>query len=161
MFSRLFPRQIDNAYRGPALAIWLLAPVVLVKALMGLNVAGLNPFVSNRFVLRVADSIPIDTYPADAAATVMFLFACWGLALLVLSLLGALVLIRYRAMIPLMCLLLALEQIGRKGLSLLYPVARAVPDGALSSGALINWALSGALVMSLVLSLTVARAPAR
>ena len=154
MLSNLLPKQIDNSYRGHALAIWLLIPIVLMKLLMGVNVAGLNPWISSRFVLLNADGIPVDTFSTDAASVVVFLFASWGLALLVISLLGVVVLIRYRAMIPLMYLLLSIEQIGRKGLAMVHPIVRSGEDaGGVSPGLWINWGLSAALVIGLILSL--------
>lgn len=156
MLSRLFPKQIDNNYRGYWLAIWLLVPIVLLKFFMGLNVAGLNPWISNRFVAKTVDGIPLETFGVEAASTVMFLFASWGLILLVLNLLGIVVLIRYRAMAPLMYLLLAIEQIGRMGISLVSPVVKVVKvveTGDFSAGFLVNWGLVAALLIGLALSL--------
>lgn len=158
MFRRLFPKQIDNTYRGLVIALWLLAPLVIVKFLMGLNVAGLNPWVDNRYILQSVDQLPLDTYGAQAASAAVFLFSCWGLALLLLSSLGALALVRYRAAIPLIYLVLSIEQIGRKGLSLIHPFVRAVEPGSFSPGVIINWALTAALVIGLVLSLVAPRA---
>ncbi len=158
MLSNLLPKQIDNGYRGHALAIWLLIPIVLMKLLMGVNVAGLNPWISSRFVLQNADGVPVDTFPAEAGSVVVFLFASWGLALLVINLLGVVVLIRYRAMIPLMYLLLSIEQIGRKGLAMLHLVPRSgEAAGGVSPGLWINWGLSAALVIGLILSLVSVR----
>lgn len=152
MLSRLFPRQIDNAsYQGHVLAIWLFVPVVLMKLVMGFNVSGLNPWVASRFILKTADGVPVDSFPPEAAAHLVFTFAAWGLALLVLSLLGLIVVIRYRAMLPLMILALTIEQVGRKvqsALMLPSPVTDSV-----SIGAMINWGLSTALVVGLALSL--------
>lgn len=157
MLSRIFPKQIDNAYRGHWLAILLLVPVVLLKFFMGLNVAGLNPWISNRFVAKTADGIPLETFGAEAASTVMFLFASWGLILFVLSLLGIVVLIRYRAMVPLMYVLLSIEQIGRKGLSLANPIVKAVETEGIPLGVLINWGVIAVLVIGLALSLATSR----
>ena len=154
MFGRIFPRQIDNAYRGHALAVWLLAATVLGKFIMGANVAGLNPWLSNRFVITDADHIAIDTFGAEAASSVMFSFASWGLALLVLSLLGGVVLIRYRAMIPLMFLLLSIEHFGRWEISRLNPIVRTIKGQGFSSGVLsINYAFMAMLAAGLALSL--------
>lgn len=152
MLSRLFPRQIDNTYQGHVLAIWLFVPVVLLKTLMGFNVAGLNPLVSSRFILQNADGVPVDTFPAQAASIAVFLFASWGLGLLVLALLSILALVRYRAMLPLMYLALAVEQVGRKVLSAIHLPPPPAHDG-ISASAAINWGLSAALVLGLVLSL--------
>lgn len=153
MLSRLFPKAFDNAYRGHWLAIWILVPIVLMKFLMGVNVAGLNPWVANRDVLISADGVPVDTFGPEAASIVVFLFASWGLGLLALSSLGILVLIRYRAMIPLMYLLLSIEQLGRKAISYVSPIIRPVATDGVSVGALINWGLSAGLVVGLILSL--------
>jgi hypothetical protein len=38
VLGRIFPKQLDNNYRGHALAIWLLVPVVLMKLIIGVNV---------------------------------------------------------------------------------------------------------------------------
>jgi hypothetical protein len=157
MIGRIFPAQFDNDYRGHWLAIWLLGFLVLSKLFMGLNVAGLNPWVSSEYVLKNADAIPVETFNADVQSLVLFLFSAWGLALFVLSLLGLLVLVRYRAMIPLMYLLLAIEQIGRKVLATAHPITRAVEPGAISTGVLINWGFTAALVVGLLLSLAPSR----
>jgi hypothetical protein len=58
MLTRLFPRQIDNDYRGRVIAIWLLVPLALVKLLQGASVAGLNPLTTSRRILETADRVP-------------------------------------------------------------------------------------------------------
>lgn len=153
MLDRIFPRQFDNAYRGHWLAIWILVPIVLLKLAMGFNVAGLNPWVTNRFIIQNADGIPIDTFGAEAASVVVFLFASWGLCLLALALLGVVVLVRYRTMMPLIYLLLSIEQLGRRAISYISPIIRPVATEGASYGALVNWGLTAALVIGLVLSL--------
>ena len=160
MLSRVFPKQFDNAYRGHWLAIWIFVPVVLVKLIMGVNVAGLDPLISNVVILKTADGVPLDTFGPAAASLVVFLFASWALGLLLFSLLALAALIRYRAMIPLMYLVLLTEQIGRKGLLLINPIVRAhepivraVANQGVSAGALINWGLTAALVIGVLLSL--------
>lgn len=151
MLSLLFSRQIDNAYQGQFLAIWIFTPVVLMKMAMGFNVAGLNPWVSSRFIIQAADGVPIDSFPADAAALLVFMFQSWGLALLVLALLSVVVLVRYRAMLPLMILAIGAEQVGRKLISSIsFPPD---PNQALSVAAMINWGFSAALVLAFALSL--------
>ena len=157
MLQRLFPRQIDNGYQGQVLAIWLFAPVLIVKTIMGFNVAGLDPLISSRDVLQRADGVAVDAYTADAASHVVFTFAAWGLCLLVLALLAWVVLIRYRAMLPLVILALTVEQIGRMALAqtmLSHPARPGLPVSTL-----INWGLAGFLVLALVLSLARAKAP--
>lgn len=161
MLSRLFPRTIDNSYQGHVLAVWLFVPVVLLKTAMGFNVAGLNPWVTSRYILQTADGIPVDSFSAYGASVVVFMFASWGLCLLILALLSIVALIRYRAMLPLMILAMTVEQVGRKGIALINPILSS-GDGHVSAGFWINWALLAALLLSLVLSLLkVEKTPAR
>src|SRR5689334_21985929 len=96
MLERIFPRQFDNNYRGLWLAVWLLVPLMLVKA-----VQGANSMIMTRMVLSGADGIPVDQYAADAAGAVVALFALLGMYVMVVPVLGVIALIRYRAMIPL------------------------------------------------------------
>lgn len=154
MLGRLFPRVMDNDYRGYWLAVWLLVPLVLLKLVMGFNVAGLNLWISNRRIAISADGLALDSYGAEAASVVMFMFASWGLMLLVLSLLGLLVLVRYRAMIPLMYLLLGIEQFGRKAIGLVQPiVSSAAKTEGLSPAFLINTGFMAVLLIGFVLSI--------
>ncbi len=153
MLSRLFPRTIDNCYQGHVLALWLFVPVVLLKTVMGFNVAGLNPWVSSRYILESADGVPVDSFSAYGASVVVFMFASWGLGLLILQLLAIVVLIRYRAMLPLMILAATVEQVGRKGIALINPILSSGGDGQVSAGFWINLILSTALLLSLALSL--------
>jgi hypothetical protein len=156
MLSRIFPKQLDNDYRGSWVAVWLFVPVLLMKLAIAVNISGLNPWVSNRYVLEAADGIPLDTFGAEAASTLVFFAASWGLATLVLNLFGVAALIRYRAMIPLMYLLLSIEHFGRKALLLINPSVRAAATAGtegIPTGVLINWGIMAALVVGLVLSL--------
>ena len=153
MLSRIFPRQIDNTYRGHRLAIWLFALIVLAKLLMGANA-----MLNTRVVATSADGIPLDSYGAQAAATVIAFFAVWGLGALLLALQGIMVLIRYRGLIPFMYLLLLTEQLGRKALLFLHPIAK---PGTLPVGVAVNLALLGMLLIGLVLSLLRSGPPER
>jgi len=83
MLSSLFPRQIDNNYRGHWLAVWILGLV-----LAGRFAIGINGTVNTRFVAVSADGIPLDNYGAGAAETVIALFALTALLNLVLGFLG-------------------------------------------------------------------------
>jgi hypothetical protein len=150
---RLFPKQIDNDYRGHVLAIWLLVPLALMKFLQGANVAGLLGTGNSRQVLEAVDNVPVGTFPAEAASHLVFLFAAWGVSVFVLGLLGIVVLLRYRAMIPLMYLLLLIEQVGRKALSTIH-LDRPFVSLAASPANLINWGFLLALAIGLLLSLS-------
>lgn len=157
MLERLFPTKLDNSYRGNSLALWILGLVALAKLFMGVNVSGLNPWIPSRWVIQNADSIPVDAFAPQAAQVVLFLFSAWGLALLVLSALGLLVVLRYRSMTPLMYLLFLAEQAGRKLLALAHPFERAAHDSGLPSGGAVNWAFTVLLLVGLFLSLAAPR----
>ncbi len=144
MLNRLFPPSIDNRYAGHKLALWLLAVIVLVKGAMGAN-----SIFNGYAVATTADGIPLDSFtPAGARAVVAFL-ALWGLSLLIFSLLGVLALIRYRAMVPLVFLLLLLEHLGRKLIFVAMPIAQAGEPPAFS----INLVLMASMLIGLALSL--------
>jgi hypothetical protein len=153
MLTRLLPKQIDNDYRGHVLALWLLVPLVLTKFLQGASVAGLLGTGNSRQVLEGVDKVPIGAFPAEAASHLIFLFASWGLGIFVLGLLGIVVLLRYRAMIPLMYLLLLIEQVGRKALSTIH-LERPFVSFEPSPANLINWGFLLVTVIGFLLSLS-------
>ena len=152
MLTRLFPKQIDNDYRGHVLAIWLLVPLAFMKLLQGANVAGLFGTSKSGQVLEGVDKVPLGTFPAEAASHLVFLFAAWGLGVFILGLLATVVLLRYRAMIPLTYLLLLIEQLGRKALSTIH-LDRPFVSLAPSAANLINWGFLLVIVIGLLLSL--------
>lgn len=120
MLTGLLPKRLDNDYRGHVLAIWLLAPLAVIKLLQGANVAGILGTGTTRWILEGVDRVPLGRFPAEAVSHLLFLFAAWGLGIFVSGLLGMVVLFRYRAMIPLLYLLLLIEQAGRKTLSTIH-----------------------------------------
>ena len=120
MLERIFPRRIDNNFRGHWLATWLLVPILLLRGIIGFN----SIFFA-RAIATSADGIPLDKYGADGAQMVISIFALLGLFFLLFALLGVVVLIRYRAMIPFMYLLLLAQQLGSKALLWVYPTVRA------------------------------------
>lgn len=140
MLNRIFPRQIDNQFRGRRLAIWLLIPVVVLKLIIGAN-----SMLDTRQVATSADGIPLASFDAAGAQAVVALFALLGLFQLLLGLLGALMLIRYRAAIPLIYLLLLVQQLGFRALDLAHPI---VGSGAASAGI-------GSALVSAILAMTV------
>jgi hypothetical protein len=151
MLSLLFPKVIDNKYRGQWLALVLFVPVLLLKIMMGFNVAGFNPTIEVRDILQNIDGIPLDAYSTAAATDLVYFANAWGLSLFTIGLVGLIALIRYRAMIPVAILLLTVEQVGRKAMSIAESGLRIGPD--MTAGNIINWALSAALLMALVLSI--------
>ena len=151
MLSRIFPTQVDNNYRGHRLAIWLLVPIILLRGLIGFN----SIFFA-RSVATSADGLPLDSFTPAAAGMVLALFALLGLFSLLLALLGLVVLVRYRAMIPFLYLFLLIQEVGNKAVLLAYPVTRSASSGA-PAGSIVVFAILAMTLIGFVLSLTSSR----
>lgn len=152
MPSRIFPKTIDNAYRGHWLAIGILGLVLAGRLAMGIN-----SIVNTRAVAMSADGLPLDTYGAAATDAVVALFAIAALLNLFLGLQGIAVLIRWRAMIPFMYLLLLLQSAASKIILFVHPVSRSGVSSA-HLGSLFVYGLLALTVIGFVLSL-MQRAP--
>lgn len=147
MLDRLFPKVFDNVFRGHWLGLWLFVPVIFLKL-----VIGARSLISAREVAATADGIPLDTYNAAGADAVVGLFVLLGLFQLLLGLLGVVALIRYRAMIPFLYLVLLLQMLGNRALTLLHPIAEASTAGT-PPGFYVSLGILAATVVGFVLSL--------
>lgn len=144
MLERFLPRHIDNTYRGQRPALWLFGLVVLMKGAIGLGTIfnGRNAAIS-------ADGIPLDSFTVLGAQAFVSLFAAWGLAQLMLNLTGLVVLLRYRAWIPFMYVLLLVEHLARKLIFWVMPL----PRTGEAPGYLINLVIVAVMIAGLLLSL--------
>ena len=152
MLSRIFPKQIDNDYRGYQLAVWLLALLLLMKIFAVVSASGLNPFWTSRDFLQGVEKVPLDNFGRSAADAAILLFAWWGFTALILTVLGLIAVVRYRAMIPLIYLLTVLNHIGQQMLTDSSPVVGML--GAHASRPLIAIAV---LLIGFAMSLTTPR----
>lgn len=144
MANPLLPRLLDNTYRGHKAALWLLALIVFMKGAMGLNC-----IFNGAEVARSADGIPLETFTPAGAQAVVSLFAIWGLCQFLFSLLGLLVLVRYRSLTAFMFAFLLIEQVGRKLILTVMPIAKV---GA-SAGSAVNLVFLTAMIVGLLLAL--------
>jgi hypothetical protein len=144
LLDRLLPERADNAYHGHRLAPWIFGALVLLKTVIGVN----SIFLGHR-VATSADGIPLDSFPAAAAGTVISMFAVLGLSRLVMSLLSVLVLLRYRSLIPLMFVLQLLEHLGSRLIHHFLPFATT----GRPVGSLVTQVLLALMVVGLILSL--------
>jgi hypothetical protein len=142
MLDRIFPRQIDNAYRGHRAGLWLLGAAVFLR----LTTSGMAVVDPRR--VAGADGIPLDSLGPAAAPHILELLALVGLGQVMLALFALLALVRYRAMVPLACLLLVVEHLARKAILTLY----AAPTVA-SPGFYVSLFILGLLVAGFLLSL--------
>lgn len=145
ILDRLFPARIDNRFPGHRLAIWLFALFVALRLIMGTN-----SILNTRAVATGADGMALDSLPTAAAESLLLMFALLSLSQLMLALLSLIALIRYKALIPLMYLVLLVEHLGRRALVLMQATDRAE---TLPVGAYINMGLLALLVAGLALSL--------
>lgn len=144
MRDLILPQCLDNTYRGPKIALWLLGLLVAVKLLQMLV-----SIFSPHYTLISADGIPLDAYPPAAAQTIAGLFALLGRARLILFLGCVLALVRYRSAVPLMFLVLVLDDVTIRLTHVLEPI----PRTGTPVGLTINLVLAVFMVAGLVLSL--------
>ena len=149
MLQRLFPSRIDNHFEGHRLALWLLAIHVGLRM-----VIGINSIANTEKIAEGADGFRLATYGADGARAVLMLFSLSGLAGLTMAVLGVIVLLRYRAMVPLLTLLLLFDFLGRRLIIRNYAVERAHTLG-------FAWWLNASLLAMLVLGLALSLWPSR
>ena len=131
--SLLLPRQADNSYRGSRIALAIFAVLLLMRIVMSVN-----SIVNGRFVASSADGIPLEAYTPAAAQTAVTLFALLALANLMIALVGLLVLVRYRSLIPLFFVIFLLHHVGRRLILEWMPIERvgAPPGSTISLGLL-------------------------
>ncbi len=73
--------------------------------------------------MKGADGVPLDKFPADAARTIVAMFALTSLYRLILCLLGAIALIRYRSIVALMLAVLIIEYLAQQLIFHFIPLA--------------------------------------
>jgi hypothetical protein len=145
MLTRIFPKTIDNRFRGLAAAAWILGLVLFVKFAMSATT-----MFDARATAAGSDGIPLDSFPPAAAAEVVNIFQLLGLDQMMLAVVGLIALVRYRSMIPLAYLLLIAEHLARKAFNLSHAQAHAGPTPV---GVYVNLALLAVMLLGFVLSL--------
>ena len=150
MLERLFPDRFDDRYEGQRAALWLLALLLALKLVMSLN-----SIFNTASVASGGDGFPLESYGTDGARAVLMLFALTALGQLALALVGFGALIRYRAMVPFVFLLLFAEHGARRFIVGSHAIER---SQAAPVGFYVNMVLLALLLLGLVLSLWPRRA---
>jgi hypothetical protein len=96
-----------------------------------------------------ADGIPMETYPADAAQTILALFMTATLRRLIISLICAVVLFRYRSAVPLMFVVLGVSYLAGQVIFQFVPLVRV----GTPPGVIMNLIMFGFTIIGLALSL--------
>ena len=144
LVNRLFPQPIDNRYSGSKIALWLFGLIVFVHILQSVMV-----IVNGYSIAQSADGFPLETYPAAAAQTIVAIFAVSSLRRLIISLICAVVLFRYRSAVPLMFVVLGLSYLGGQVIVYFYPIVRV----GTPPGVVMNLIMFGLTIVGLALSL--------
>jgi glucan phosphoethanolaminetransferase (alkaline phosphatase superfamily) len=144
MFDRLLPQPIDNRYSGSKIALWLFGLIVFVQIIQSVLV-----IVNGYSTAQSADGIPLETYPAAAAQTILALFIISSLRRLLISLICAVVLFRYRSAVPLMFVVLGLNYLGGQVILQFVPIVRV----GTPPGVIMTLIMFGLTVVGLALSL--------
>jgi hypothetical protein len=118
MFSSILPPSIDNTYRGNKLALWIFGLVIAVRLLQSVMI-----IFNGHSIAMSVDGIPLDTFSATAAQTVVTMFALSGVSRLVIALLCALALLRYRSAVPFMFAVLMLGYLASSLVLWFLPLA--------------------------------------
>ncbi len=145
MFEKLFPKTIDNQYRGSAIAKWLF--VVITIHAVGRSLT--HMFLPDGGAQSIA-TIPLDAFSPSAASVIVGLFAYWGLSQLLFGLVFVLVLWRYQSLIPLMWVFMFIEYTGRLLIGGFYKRVEIVGT---APGGVLNHVVPVLAVIMLVLSL--------
>ena len=144
MFDKLLPQPIDNKYSGSKIALWLFGLIVFVHILQSVMV-----LVSGPMVAQSADGIPLENYPAAAAQTILAIFMVSSLRRLIIALICAVVLFRYRSAVPLMFVVLGLSYLGGQIIFQFVPIVRV----GTPPGVVMNLIMFGLTIVGLALSL--------
>ena len=144
MFNRLLPQRLDESGPGSKVVLWLFGVVVFMKSMQSLAII-FNGYTT----VRDADGIPLDTYPREAAQTMLAVFALASLWRLTFCLVGLVVLVRYRRLIPLMFALFALNYLGGELILRFVPLIRT----GTPPGPIVNLVIFALMVIGLALSL--------
>lgn len=142
--KRILPAQFGNRFRGHVSALWIFALITT----MTLAQSAVHLFTSDGGAQSIAH-IPLDTYSGGAAQNLVALYARLGLVQCLMGVLCLVALRRYRAMIPLLYVVLVLGYVAQWGVAHLKPMVTVGVSGA-SAPAVVLTTLG---IVGLVLSL--------
>ena len=108
LLQRLLPAQADNRFGGLRPALWLLGLLIALKLIMSVR------SILSTASVAAGDGIPLDSLDPVASREVLTLFALASLGQLALTLIALTVLVRYRALVPFIYLVLLAEGVARR-----------------------------------------------
>jgi hypothetical protein len=131
---RVFPKQLDNSFRGNRIAVIVFALITV--------------FTLARSCIHIfapdggASSIAGINTSVEGSSNVISMFAFWGLAQLLMGLVYLAVFFRYKSLIPFMYMLIIIEYSGRVLIGMVKPlIVSHTPPGAIGDYILIPLAI--------------------
>ena len=140
MLDRLFPQNKTNAYRGNPIVKWVFVLLTIVTTARNL----VHMFSPDGGAQSIA-TLPLDSFTANGADAVIFIFALWGLSHLLIGIIYGIVLWRYQALIPLM--------IFEYGMRIVLGAIKPIEMTGTAPGAIGNYLIVPLAIIMLVLSL--------
>lgn len=141
---KLMPDSIDNRYRGRKLSQYAFLLITAAKIVRSL----IHVFAPDGGAQSIA-TIPLGSYPADAAAAVILMFSLWGLSQLLMGFVYLGVYVKYKSLIPAMYVLLIFEYAMRIVVGQMKPIVTA----GTAPGSIGNWIMVPVCVILLIFSL--------
>lgn len=114
---RLLPELVNDQYKGHKLALYFFYVITLVTIGRSL----VHIFSLDGGAQSIA-TIPLNSYSQEASDVVIHIFAEWGLTQLLFGILYVIVSWKYKSLIPLMYLFIAIEYSGRLFLTFYKPI---------------------------------------
>jgi hypothetical protein len=143
ILGRLLPRRIDNTYTGSKIALWIFGLVTAIRITQSILI-----IVNGYSIAISADGIPLDSFPRPAAQTIVAILGISSLNRLIISLICAVTLVRYRSAVPLMFIMVGLSYLGNQLLLQFIPMSRVGNP----PGIIMNLLLFGLTIVGFALS---------
>ena len=141
---KLLPNSVDIQFRGIKIsqyAFLLITAATIVRSLI-------HVFAPDGGAQSIA-TIPLESYSAQAAATVILMFSLWGLSQLLMGFVYLGVYLKYKSLIPMMYVLLTVEYAMRIVIGQMKPI---VTSGT-APGSVGSWIMVPVCIVLLALSL--------
>ena len=114
---KILPNTIDNHYEGSKISKYMFLFLTIVTIIRSL----IHIIAVDGGAQSIA-TIPLNSYSTEAAATVILMFALWGLSQLLMSIVYVVVYFKYQSLIPAMYILLITEYVMRLVIGIMKPI---------------------------------------
>lgn len=141
----ILPKSIDNVYKGNPVSKYVFLVLTMITVIRSL----IHIFAGDGGAQSIA-TIPLDSYTSSGSATVIMMFALWGLSQLLMGIVYSTVYLKYKSLIPAMYVLLIIEYTMRVIIGIMKPIDTLTT----APGGIGNYVLIPLSVIMLFLSLT-------